>query len=382
MSVEPPGLGTDLAGAGLERRLGPVELTRTLGRLTMSDSSAGGAAATLDGLSRGGGEAALGRLVDLALTHGLAGLLYERIREAKAESLQDGSWSALRGAYLGTAVENAARLETLREVEHRLARAGVEHLRLKGVALLDDVYADPGLRPMSDIDLLIRQRDVGRAVSELAPLGFTPHQERELDGAPRPARRTYHAQLLRDAGGVDDLLELHWDLTQPDGLMRTVHLDIPAIFGSRRGSLPSLEDTLVILAVHLARHYFRGLIWLADVALFCRVHERAIDWERVVRLARQAGASCMLHMTLSLAGFVFGPASRIPDDVVRDTSPGPIRRAILETLFSGSRLVKTGVGPRVFKILLPDRARDCLSTASWAMRYSILYLGGTRRTDA
>src|SRR5690606_38305936 len=78
-------------------------------------------------------------------------------------------------------------------------------------------------------------------------------------------------------------LELHWRVSR-SGLPRG-HL---AGFLARRGELPfcgvaapicSPEDGLLYLCVHGVRHSWRRLGWLADVALYVRVHEETLDWD-------------------------------------------------------------------------------------------------------
>ena len=55
-----------------------------------------------------------------------------------------------------------------------MAQAGVPFLVLKGAALAHLVYGDPRLRPMRDVDLLIRKADAGRALDVLTRCGFRP----------------------------------------------------------------------------------------------------------------------------------------------------------------------------------------------------------------
>ena len=127
------------------------------------------------------GAGAGGELVAAALDHGLAEPLYANLRDADATGLlYEEASNTLRASYLRTSVENAARLDRLERLEQSLARAGVLHARIKGAALLGEVYDDPGLRPMSDVDLLVNRSDVLRAVRALAPLGYAPADPREL----------------------------------------------------------------------------------------------------------------------------------------------------------------------------------------------------------
>jgi hypothetical protein len=64
-------------------------------------------------------------------------------------------------------------LETLVETTHALRSAGVEVVALKGAALAFFHYEDPSLRPMGDLDLLLRNPDdLERATAALAGGGW------------------------------------------------------------------------------------------------------------------------------------------------------------------------------------------------------------------
>lgn len=70
----------------------------------------------------------------------------------------------------------AARLKrTLRESVATLREAGVEVVALKGATLAFFHYSEPALRPMGDLDLLLREpRELGRATAALSHAGWRP----------------------------------------------------------------------------------------------------------------------------------------------------------------------------------------------------------------
>ena len=72
-----------------------------------------------------------------------------------------------------TMKNNAGALATVREVAKTLSDAGVEHVAFKGpvrqIALSQDVFE----RPVTDVDILVRQADFGRATKVLEGIGYT-----------------------------------------------------------------------------------------------------------------------------------------------------------------------------------------------------------------
>ena len=66
-------------------------------------------------------------------------------------------------------------------------------------------------------------------------------------------------------------------------------------------SVPALgtEAELILICVHGAKHFWERLIYVADVAAL--VSRQALDWDLVIREAREIGATRMLHVALELA---------------------------------------------------------------------------------
>ena len=74
----------------------------------------------------------------------------------------------------------------LREILHAFNAAGIDAVVLKGAALAHVLYPAVGLRPMSDIDLLVDPRLTRRAQVLLAELGFAAVKWRRCRRSHRP----------------------------------------------------------------------------------------------------------------------------------------------------------------------------------------------------
>ncbi len=84
-------------------------------------------------------------------------LLYRRWADAwKTEIVELG-----RRAYLATWQRNRERMAQLAEIAARFSEDGIRWMALKGAALTVRHYADLGLRPMADLDILIQAEDLG-----------------------------------------------------------------------------------------------------------------------------------------------------------------------------------------------------------------------------
>ncbi len=100
----------------------------------------------------------------------------------------------------------SVRTRVVADVGLAMAQAEVPFLVLKGAALAHQVYDHPRLRPMRDVDLLIRKADAGRAVDVLKHCGFRP-------GGPVVPPRHHHLQgMARTLDGATVTIELHHEV--------------------------------------------------------------------------------------------------------------------------------------------------------------------------
>jgi Uncharacterised nucleotidyltransferase len=195
----------------------------------------------------------------------------------------------------------AVRSRVVADVAGAMAQAGVPFLVLKGAALAHLVYGDPRLRPMRDVDLLIRKADGGRALDVLVRCGFRP-------GATAVPSRHHHLQgMARTLQGATVTIELHHALmvrtpfVEPRAYDDLIRRSQPLEWGGMSCQTLGCEDMLW----HVYAHAFvintlrPGAIRLLSVADIVHTTEAwidRIDWERLRRkYGRLARALHVLH---------------------------------------------------------------------------------------
>mgnify|MGYP001274443153 CR=1 FL=1 len=115
-------------------------------------------------------------------------LLYRRL---EAAGLADPDMGRLRGIYRYHWCRNQLLLAELKRLLAALRERGVEVMLLKGAALIHRHYRDPGIRPMSDLDILVRPSDMGAVYALLRERGWQPAVQADL--AQARTRRQIHA---------------------------------------------------------------------------------------------------------------------------------------------------------------------------------------------
>jgi hypothetical protein len=112
---------------------------------------------------------------------------------------------------------------------------------------------------------------------------------------------------------------------------RRTHVTIDA----RNVPVLSLEDELVLICVHGAKHFWERLMWIADVAAL--VSRQAPDWDRAMAVAREVGAERILRLGLRLASDMLGAElpAHITEDVASDATVAKLANQIKNRLSSG-----------------------------------------------
>lgn len=274
-----------------------------------------------------------------ALSEGVGPLLYGRLRGRGI--LPPEAEEALRRAYYATAARNARLLSELETILHALAPTPV--LLLKGAALALAVYENPALRPMGDIDLLVRPGDVDAALEALAGLGYRP-----LQHEPAPdSTRTFENQVLLGKEGGTAPLEVHWGLFDSPYYQEHLPMDwfwqtaIPLTAGTMPLRALGPAAQLLHLCAHLVLHHGAGsprLLWLHDVAEVLARYQGAIDWPSLLSQARASELVGSLRRVLPRVAREW--QAPIPAPILGELAalqPSPAEARILARLASGPR---------------------------------------------
>ena len=270
-----------------------------------------------------GAEAARARGADLcwasrvAVSQRVSPLLW---RVAQRWAAEDDDWSALlRGDSLRCKAQAMiVRPRLGSHVLGPLRAAGIQPMLIKGAAFAER-YPGPGLRPMDDVDLLVRPDEHRRAADVLQRAGW------------RTTRRQGPAYSLSlahpDLPGLP--VDLHLDLEI--GADRVFRFGASELWAARRtvdlyggpAFIADPELELLLIATHAAKpfHNFDRLLGAVDAAVVIGAGE-PIDWKRVEESSERAGARSALAVLLTQAGRL-GAGS---PDRLRDLHAGKARR--------------------------------------------------------
>src|SRR5256885_3215 len=243
--------------------------------------------------------------LDLAVDHGLIPLLAERVKSLDLPSIPPASRVRLQELQRSLTVSTLQLTAELFRVLHQFSISKIDVLITKGPALSVRCFGNPGLRQYSDLDLIIRETDIRRSTQAMMDLEYEPRVPLSAIDAKRGAGE--YAFRKRDS---DALVEFHTERTfryHPRRLQieKLFQRRTSVVIDGRQVPALSLEDELILICVHGAKHFWERLMWIADVAALVSA-KQAPDWIRAITIAKEARPERMLFLGVRLASEILG----------------------------------------------------------------------------
>lgn len=304
------------------------------------------------------------RIAQVAIRHGVSGLVAQGLRDAALPVPERLDRAARRcGVAALRQANEALRLQAL------LLAAGIPVLSLKGSSLAQCAYGEIGLRNAVDIDLVVAPAHLERAWRVVAGAGYdTVIPRRPLSGTALKlfrwaAKDSYHRH--RDEGFV---VELHWRLSDdladpalpPSGQWRAVEI-------APGQHLATLNETDLFLyaCVHGAAHLWARLKWLADIGALISTSGDggAAYWQAAQASGASRAVASGFRLTHRLLGVPLPPGFQVRSSLRLRLLEAMAVRAI--TVGGGGRDYAAtpyrGWGELTAKLLIAPRAANVLA---------------------
>jgi hypothetical protein len=196
----------------------------------------------------------------------------------------------LQKAYEHNHARNIYLFSELKTILRRFEVVGILNILLKGCALSKEIYDGVALRPLTDMDLLVRPGEIKSALVELKLLGYESLMpERGVNSS----LLFENEVLLVKPGPIRTVIEIHWSLL--DSPYYQHHLDMNW-FWQTAGKLdffgvPTLIFSPEALLLHLCSHFMlhhsgKRLLWQHDIAEAIVHYDETIDWGELINRAK------------------------------------------------------------------------------------------------
>jgi hypothetical protein len=302
------------------------------------------------------------RFVTAAIDHRVIGACVLALNEERLV-LAEPEARELRDAGAVAVLSTALAARELPAVAGAIAEAtSAPGIVLKGPAISDRLYPDPGLRPYNDLDLMVARESLEDAKTALSAIGY---EERIQFRRGFEVAHGHTLDLVREVGRKSVHVEVHWRLSDDRVGDAISHAALsqgaepaPGVPGA---AYPSLPDQLLVCALHLMSHREKRLAWLEDIR---RLHIAATeaDWNAGFERADERGLLWVLNRALDYAERYLGLTAARPIGPGEPPAFGPVRAVEELDLQASANIGRLAALPwrqrpaLVRDVLLPSRA--------------------------
>jgi len=221
------------------------------------------------------------KLIKISRLQGIAFLLYYNLDKLQILShLPQSIVSYLKETYLNNFIKNVYLWKEFIEFLDLANQNKIKLVPFKGIALFESIYPDPGMRSFSDIDILVKEKDIPQLKNLILKRGY--REKKQRDGF------LFIKSLPKN---IDSILEFHTTFVPA----RPYKVCIPNLWERLKEknlygktiTLLSYEDTFLSLVFHLRRHTRILILKLIyDIAKFLSLYENNLDWDYIYNLAK------------------------------------------------------------------------------------------------
>ena len=295
--------------------------------------------------------------VAIAERHRLSPVVYETLAGTARDLISPEQLNALRQATAPSMTAGMVLLRELLRLHQLFEAAQIPVIPYKGPLLAWVAYGNFLRREYLDLDFLVPQKYIPEVVDVLKSAGyrlqFDPREAHAGQGGFAPGQYSFlsHPQKI--------LVEFHTERTLryfptpidlPDLTSRLMTVEI----GEQRLCTFSVEDTLVMLCVHGAKHFWERLGWVLDIATLATAQE--VDWALVSRIAAKMESTRVLLLGVYLARDLFDAPlpQQLVEEISRDRTVPRLAGKVYEQ-YAGISDPSAGVLSRaVFRFRLRD----------------------------
>lgn len=302
-------------------------------------------------------------LLEIATRHGLTSLLYWNLKITGAEFIPQSQLSWLQNYFYINNRRNFALTKELLKLLQLFEDNKITALPFKGPILAASVYGNVALRLISDLDILVHERDFSRAVELLISQGYQLRTEVPWE---------FH--LIRGDGLYN--IDLHREIA-PKHVSCSLSFDYLweniETFSLAGTTVPNLspEVWLLILCLNGSKDCWQKLNRICDVAELIRTHQ-GMNWERVMEQATTLRCKRLIFLGLFLAANLLDTI--LPEEIWQQVQSDSVVRSLAtevsEQLFSDTVKPVGEVEKTIFHMKVREHMQDRVQSFLALMTHS------------
>jgi hypothetical protein len=270
-------------------------------------------------------------IVECSKKQGISPLFYWNLKKMNSSKyVPYGVMENLKKMYFSNLARNISLYDELSKILTAFKKAGIDTIVLKGAFLAEEIYKNIGLRLMSDIDLLIKEKDLQKAKKELTELKYSA-----TDIFPTKLHEQFQTVLSEELQFIHQdkniVIEIHWDI-QPQ--QTPYKVDINKFWNNAKpikiAGIETLvfapEDLLQHLCLHVDKHVnnssappAKPLRDYCDIAEVTRHYKNTINWNYLLQSSKDYGIEEPIFQGLTISKKYFG--AFVPENILSALEP-------------------------------------------------------------
>jgi hypothetical protein len=270
-------------------------------------------------------------LLDLAETHSITPLIaHTFLTSGLIKQIPQPYSERLNNDYHNNLYKNVILSDELSRLISIFHRFGIPIIPLKGTILAEQLYGNPGLRTVADIDIVVQPDKLSPASSLLLEIGYQQSASKQTWDHP------FHEAPYYKRGQLPFTIELHRELENPR-LVTIPHDDI----WRRAQELKIQGETVLVLSpednlLYLANNFSKPdnfiLKSLCDITELLKKYDGIMDWDYIMDSACSWQIKTSVYFSLKLARDILGAPVNV--SIIQALKPRLWRRGTLEFLVS------------------------------------------------
>jgi len=299
------------------------------------------------------------KIIDISTRHEALPLVYHNLSRLGFQNIiPEEVFLTMKKYYYANLSKNLFFEKEMLDIFAMANQDNIGVIPFKGFSLIHTVYNNPGLRPMVDVDILVKENDLTNIKSILNKSGYEDNSEKA-----RCNEQQFEIVFTKKiASNHYTIIEVHHELSPA----RPHKLNLPYLWQRARKETVdgyeiqhlSPEDTLLSLALHLRRHTRRlTLKFIIDIAELLNKHNVVMDWHYIKKSAADNHIITTMHTSLSLAKELL--EAEIPLETINQFRPNTLKAFLIHLNINKNNFFNQKKRSGAFlRLLLFDKAAD------------------------
>jgi len=228
--------------------------------------------------------------------HGISPILYKTL---KSLNFKNKLMKEFEQDYYLTYFRNEEKYKELDKILKAFEKEDIDVIVLKGMYLAKHIYKDIGLRPMSDIDLLVKKQDLPKIDILLKKINYKGHLN-SIDKTSKflkisKLETNVHLCYLKK----NICVEVH---TRPTDI-GLPHKRTDLLWNYYQNTKYRNNFDIVFLSTHLHQHSFSRIVWFYDLLFL--LNSKRINWNFLYDITKQEGLKTSVYYALKFTEDLF-----------------------------------------------------------------------------